>query len=85
MIVNSVIHKKRSFCDISQSCLGANKNIYPNDIGMNAVNIYGCLLPSSELVLSEIVPINGSVTASIHNAMKIAVPAKAGLRPIILL
>ena len=39
IIVNSVIHIKRSFCDISQSCLGANRNIYPNDMGINEINI----------------------------------------------
>ena len=52
---------------------------------MNEININGCRLPINEFVLSEIVPIRGSVIASTHRAINIAVPASAGLRPIILL
>ncbi len=52
---------------------------------MNDKNIYGCLLPKLDEVLSDIVPIRGSVIASTHNAMKIASPARPGFKPIILL
>ena len=59
--------------------------MYPRDIGINDINMNGCLLPNVVFVLSEIVPIKGSVTASTHKAIKIAVPASPGLRPIMLL
>ena len=49
---------------------------------MNEKIIYGCLLPSLVFVLSEIVPINGSVTESTIRAIKIADPAKRGSKPI---
>ena len=52
---------------------------------MNEINIYGCLLPNEVFVLSDIVPINGSVKASTQRAINIAVPAKPGLSPIMLL
>lgn len=44
----------------------------------------GCLLPNLDLVLSDRVPINGSVTESTNKAIKIAVPARSGSRPITL-
>ena len=49
------------------------------------MNMYGCLRPNDEFVLSDIVPISGSVIASIHKAINIADPAKPGFNPIILL
>ena len=42
----------------------------------------GCLLPNLDLVLSDRVPINGSVTESTNKAIKIAVPARSGSRPL---
>ena len=45
---------------------------------------YGCLLPNLCLVLSEIIPMSGSVNASTISAIKIAKLAKPGLRPITL-
>ena len=80
-----VIQRNKSDWDISQSCLGAKRNTYPRDIGIKEINIYGWRLPYEVFVLSDIVPIKGSVKASTHRAINIAVPAKPGLRPIILL
>ena len=52
---------------------------------MNEIIIYGCLRPYLVFVLSEIVPIRGSVIASIQRAINIANPASPGFKPIILL
>ena len=51
---------------------------------MNESIIYGCLLPNLVFVLSEIVPIKGSVTESIIRAAPIAKEAKRGSKPITL-
>ena len=40
-----------------------------------------CLRPNRDLILSDIEPIKGSLTASKNNANKSADPVKIGLRP----